>query len=224
MKQDVIRLENVSKIYDMGEEKIFALDEIDLNIEKNDFVSILGPSGSGKSTLLHILGLLDDPTSGKVFLDGVEINKLNEDTRAHLRGKKIGFVFQTFNLVPSLTVLENVALPAVIYEQDEYSAHSRATKILEKIGMGDRLLHYPGQLSGGQRQRVAIARALVNEPEIVLADEPTGNLDSKTGSEVLKMFRGLHEEGKTIAIITHDASITKITKRIIRIKDGKITG
>ena len=219
-----MRLEGVSKIYDMGEEEISALSEIDLNIEKNDFISILGPSGSGKSTLLHILGLLDDPTKGKVFLDRIQANKLNDNTRAHLRGKKIGFIFQTFNLVPSLTVLENVALPAVIYEKDEHLANAKAAEILKKIGMGDRLLHYPSQLSGGQRQRVAIARALVNEPEIILADEPTGNLDSKTGNEVLKIFIELYEEGKTIVIITHDASITKITKRIIRLKDGKIMG
>jgi putative ABC transport system ATP-binding protein len=172
--------------------------------------------------MLHVLGLLDTPTSGKLVLDGVDITKLSQKQLALLRGKKIGFIFQMFNLVPSLTVLENVTLPALIYEQDEKEATEKAKGILRKIGMEERMWHYPNQLSGGQRQRVAIARSLINDPDIILADEPTGNLDSKTGHEVLQMFHGLHKEGKTIMIVTHDANIAKITHRTIKIVDGKI--
>jgi len=219
---NLMKLEKVCKVYSMGEDKLFALNNVDLEIERGEFISILGPSGSGKSTLLHILGLLDEPTSGKITLDGIETHKLNEDERARLRGKKIGFIFQMFNLIPSLTVLENVTLPALIYEDSPKEAEAKALRTLEFIGMERRLNHYPNQLSGGQRQRVAIARALINDPEIIFADEPTGNLDSKTGKDVLDMFHSFHEQGKTIIIVTHDVSITKLTHRTIRIVDGKI--
>ena len=218
----VMRLEQVNKVYEMGDSKLYALKDVDLSIKKGEFMSVLGPSGSGKSTLLHILGLLDEPTSGEIYLDGVEVHKLDERERAHLRGRKIGFIFQMFNLIPSLTVLENVTLPALIYERSPSESEAKAMQVLNGIGMGERMRHYPSQLSGGQRQRVAIARALINDPEIILADEPTGNLDSKTGSEVLSMFHTLHEKGKTIIIVTHDANVAKITHRTIRVVDGKV--
>ena len=218
----ILKLENVSKIYERGTERIYALDTVNILIEKGAFLSVVGPSGSGKSTLLHIFGLLDEPSAGKVYVDGMDIAGIDENARSKLRGEKIGFVFQTFNLISTLTVLDNVALPAIVYNADENAAHEKARRILERIGMGDRLHHYPGQLSGGQRQRVAIARALVNNPGIILADEPTGNLDSKTGEEVIQLFRELNSEGKTIIIITHDANIAKKTEKRIRIMDGKI--
>jgi putative ABC transport system ATP-binding protein len=191
-------------------------------IKKGEFLSILGPSGSGKSTLLHIMGLLDSPTSGNRFIDGIETSRMSEDEQARVRGVKIGFVFQTFNLIPSLTALENVELPIMLCRGKCPGRKEMAADLLKKVGLGDRLDHHPNELSGGQRQRVAIARALVNEPEIILADEPTGNLDSKTGHEILMLLHGLHEQGKTVVIITHDQYITKVTDRVVRIRDGAI--
>ena len=220
--EPIMRLENVSKVYKMGEEKVYALNGINLDIHEGDLASVLGPSGSGKSTLLNMLGLLDPPSAGSIFLDGIETTKLSEKGLAAVRGKKIGFIFQMFNLIPSLNVIQNVMLPAVIYESDPVKTRQKATEILQKLGMGERLEHFPNQLSGGQRQRVAVARSLINDPEIILADEPTGNLDSKTGAEVLGMFKKLNEEGKTIIIVTHDLHVAKITRRTIKVVDGKI--
>jgi len=215
-------LKGVSKIYRMGEERVYALNDINLDIHRGDFASVLGPSGSGKSTLLNMLGLLDNPSEGSIYLDGIQTNKLSEKGLASVRGRKIGFIFQMFNLIPSLTVLQNVMMPAIIYEADPQKTRAQAEIILGRIGMGDRLLHYPNQLSGGQRQRVAIARSLINDPEIILADEPTGNLDQKTGDEVLRMFHTFHEGGKTIIIVTHDPHVAKVTHRTIRVVDGKL--
>ncbi len=223
MTREVMKLQDISKTYVMGEGiEVRALVDIDLIVRENSFMSILGPSGSGKSTLLHIMGLLDSPTSGQRYIDGVETSTMNEDEQAGIRGQKIGFVFQTFNLIPSLSALGNVELPLILRTSDGRRRRKMAVQFLERVGLGDRLHHLPGQLSGGQRQRVAIARALVNDPEIILADEPTGNLDSKTGHEILDIFEDLHKEGKTIIIITHDQYIAKQTKRMVRLKDGCI--
>ncbi len=220
--KEVLRLEDIRKVYRMGDSiTVEALKGVDMIIHQNELVSIIGPSGSGKSTLLHIMGLLDSPTSGKRYIDGIETSTMNDDEQARIRGEKIGFVFQTFNLIPSHTALENVELPLLLCRKQCRDRKSQAKALLERVGLGDRLDHLPSQLSGGQRQRVAVARALVNNPEVVLADEPTGNLDSKTGHEVLELFKELHKEGRTIIIITHDEYIAKTTKRIIRIRDGQ---
>ncbi|MCX8198040.1 MAG: ABC transporter ATP-binding protein [Candidatus Micrarchaeota archaeon] len=222
-KGALMQLIGVSKIYQMGEEKVYALRDVNMEIHEGEFTAILGPSGSGKSTLLNMLGLLDTPTTGKIILDGIDTTALSQKELAAVRGKKIGFIFQMFNLIPSLTVLQNVAMPAIIANQPKEKAFEKASAILEEIGMGNRLLHYPNQLSGGQRQRVAIARALINDPDIILADEPTGNLDSRTGHEVLRRFKELHDKGKTILIVTHDLEVAKITKRTIHVADGKVS-
>ena len=221
-KRAIIELQDVWKIYRMGDVEVPALQGLTLTIYPHEFVAIMGPSGSGKSTAMNMVGCLDVPTQGKVNLDGEDISRLAESDLAQIRGRKIGFIFQMFNLVPSLTVLENVTLPALIYESTPEEAEAKAMKTLEYIGMEERLEHYPNQLSGGQRQRVAIARALINDPEIIFADEPTGNLDTKTGRDVLEMFHEMHGQGKTIIIVTHDVGITKMTHRTIRIVDGKI--
>jgi putative ABC transport system ATP-binding protein len=219
----IIRLKDVKKMYQMEEVKVYALRSIDLEINKHEFVAIAGPSGSGKSTLLHMIGCLDRPSSGKIFLNGTDISELNDSELARLRGKEIGFVFQTFNLYPTLTALENVELPMMIIEKDEKYMRKRALDLLKDVGLVERADHLPSQLSGGERQRVAIARALSTEPALILADEPTGNLDSKTGGEIIDMLVDINERlGTTVVLITHDIHIAQHADRIIQIKDGEI--
>jgi len=207
----------------MGKVEVQALKDVDLRIKKEEFVAIIGPSGSGKSTLLHMIGVLDRPTSGKIYLDGTNISKLNDSELARLRGKKIGFVFQFFNLYSTLTAQENIELPMLILECDKDEREIKTSKLLKTVGLEKRAEHLPSQLSGGERQRVAIARALANDPPLLLADEPTGNLDSKTGLEIMKFFDKLQEDEKvTIVMVTHESHIAEYAERIIYLKDGKI--
>ena len=220
--KSIIKLDKVSKIYQLDSVKVEALHEVSLDIKEKEFVSIMGASGSGKSTLLHLIGTLDKPTKGAVYLDGTDISKMNQETLARTRGKKIGFVFQFFNLYPSLTAQENVELPMIIHEISSSDRKKISKELLKKIGLDERINHYPSQLSGGERQRVAIARALANNPDVILADEPTGNLDSKTSIELMEVFTKLNKEGKTIVMITHEKNIASFSKRIIHVKDGKI--
>ncbi|HEV2208334.1 MAG TPA: ABC transporter ATP-binding protein [Verrucomicrobiae bacterium] len=218
----LVELRNVSKIYRLGEEEIRALDDVSLEIEGGEFISIIGPSGSGKSTLMHILGCLDSPTKGTIKLDGVMIERASARELATLRNRKIGFVFQFFNLLPKLTVLQNVELPMIYSGVGARERRDRGMAALESVGMANRARHRPSQLSGGQQQRAAIARALVNSPRIVFADEPTGNLDSHTGEAILQLFRDLSRQGRTIVLVTHDPEIAAVTPRRIEIRDGKI--
>lgn len=219
-----VDLKGVNKVYEINEELNFqALDDINLQIKKGELLAVVGPSGSGKSTLMNILGLLDRPTNGKYFLDGSDTSKLKDHALATLRNRKIGFIFQNFNLLNRTSALENVALPLIYSGVGTAERHARAKKMLEMVGLGDKLNSHPNQLSGGQQQRVAVARALVTDPEIILADEPTGNLDSKTGDEIMALLKNLNKEGKTIILITHSNEIAKKAKRVIQIKDGKVT-
>ncbi|MDD2655408.1 MAG: ABC transporter ATP-binding protein [Candidatus ainarchaeum sp.] len=222
MVREIIKLDRVSKFYRMGDSRVDALRELSLTIHENDYMAVFGPSGSGKSTLLHMMGLLDIPSSGRVLVDGKDVSQLPENALARIRGKKIGFIFQVFNLVPSLSALENVALPMMIYGVPKYEREKRAEELLVSLDMGNRVKHLPGELSGGQRQRVAIARSLANDPEVILADEPTGNLDSKTGEEVVDIFNRFHHDGKTLVVVTHDPDIARNTDEIVRIRDGTI--
>ena len=223
MKKKVIKLENVWKTYKMGKVEVNALQGLDFHVEEGEFVAIMGPSGSGKSTAVNMIGCLDVPTKGKIMLEQHDISKLSESELAQIRGRKIGFIFQQFNLIPTLTALENVMLPMIFQGIDEKERTKRAAKLLELVGLGDRVNHKPTELSGGQQQRVAIARALANNPDVVIADEPTGNLDSKTGANVLEFLQNFHRKaGKTIVMVTHDASLAKIAERTEFLKDGKI--
>lgn len=222
--KSVIKMEKVSKIYHLDTVELQALHEVNLEIKHGEFVSIMGASGSGKSTLLHLIGALDIPTKGNVYVNGINIASISDDKLARLRGKTIGFIFQFFNLYPSLTIRENVELPMMIIEDDKKNMKKKSMELLKKVGLEDRTDNYPSQLSGGQRQRVAIARALANNPDMILADEPTGNLDSKSGIEIMKIFTKLNREGKTIVMVTHEKSLSKYSKRLIRVKDGQIVG
>jgi putative ABC transport system ATP-binding protein len=218
----LVELRNVSKIYRLGDEEIRALDDVTLDIDEGEFISIIGPSGSGKSTLMHILGCLDSPTKGTIQLDGIMIQNASSRQLAALRNRKIGFVFQFFNLLPKLSVVQNVELPMIYSGISAKERRRRAMASLEAVDMANRARHRPSQLSGGQQQRAAIARALVNNPRIVFADEPTGNLDSHTGDAILALFRRLSQEGRTIVLVTHDPEIAAVTPRRIEIRDGKI--
>ena len=218
----ILRVENVIKEYKMNGFAVKALNGVSLTINPGEFVAITGPSGSGKSTLMHLIGCLDIPTSGKIFLESHFVSKLSERRLAEIRNQKIGFVFQSFNLLARTSALENVVLPLTYTGIPEDKANQKAKESLEKVGLGDRLDHYPNQLSGGQQQRVAIARALVTNPAMILADEPTGNLDSKSGVEIMKIFKDLNKLKKTIVLVTHDNSVAKQADRIIRLKDGKV--
>ena len=219
----IVQTENLTKIYGTGETAVTALDHLSLAVETGEFVAVMGPSGCGKSTLLHLVGGLDRPTAGRVMLDGQDIAQLDDNTLTELRRRKMGFVFQFFNLIPVLTALENAALPLILDGIKPEQAHARATQWLERMGLNDRLHSRPDQLSGGQQQRVAIARALVAEPALILADEPTGNLDSQSGREILDILHRLHEEqGLTVVMVTHDEAIGREARRVIRLKDGKI--
>ena len=224
MKKSLIRLENVWKIYQMGEVKVEALRGLSFEVSQGEFVAIQGPSGSGKSTAMNMVGALDYPTHGKVYLDGRDISRLSESELATIRGRKIGFIFQQFNLLASLTAVENVAMPMMFQGIPEGSRFGRAKMLLERVGLGDRISHKPAELSGGQQQRVAIARSLANNPEVILADEPTGNLDSKTGKAIMDFLRELNREGKTIVMITHDEHLAREAQRVEFLKDGAITG
>lgn len=222
MDQEIIRLENVSKNYVLERVVIPALKNVTLSVNKNEYVALMGPSGSGKSTLMNVLGCLDTLSSGKYFLNGTDVSHMSDDELAVIRNKEIGFVFQTFNLLPRMTALENVALPLVYNGTNRTNRTNKASQMLDAVGLADRKEHKPNEMSGGQKQRVAIARALINSPSIILADEPTGNLDSKTSYEIMSILDKIHKEGNTVIIVTHEEDISRFAHRIIRMKDGEV--
>ena len=218
----MIKIDHLRKSYQTGSVEVRALDDVSFHIRENEFVAIMGPSGSGKSTLMNILGCLDQPTSGNYKLNGQEVSQMNDDDLARVRNRDIGFVFQTFHLQPRLDAVRNVMLPLRYSEVDKIKAQQMATQMLERVGLGARLEHRPSELSGGQRQRIAIARALVNQPKIIFADEPTGNLDSKTSVEIMELFTELHQSGQTIVLVTHEPEIAQYAQKVIHMRDGKI--
>ena len=222
MAAAIIQLDKLSKTYEMGATQVKALEEVSLTIGKGDYIAIMGPSGSGKSTLMNLIGCLDTPTQGSYVLNGREVATLDDNALAEIRNKEIGFIFQTFNLLARTNALQNVELPLIYAGLPRQERHKRAEEALVSVGLGDRMHHKPNELSGGQRQRVAVARALVNKPSILLADEPTGNLDSKTGEEIMELFTELNKAGNTIILVTHEEDIALRARRIVRLKDGKI--
>jgi ABC-type antimicrobial peptide transport system, ATPase component len=217
----IIKLEDITKVYQTKDVETIALEKINLEVEEGEFLSVMGPSGCGKSTLLNVMGLLDISTKGKVIIDGIETNRMKDGTMAEFRNKTLGFIFQSFHLVNSLNVLDNVELPLLYRKSTEKSRRELAKEVLSKVGLSHRMKHFPSQLSGGQCQRVAIARAIVGKPKIILADEPTGNLDSKMGEEIMGLLHKLNQEGTTIIMVTHDEHIAKATQRIVRFFDGR---
>ncbi|MCT4623378.1 MAG: ABC transporter ATP-binding protein [Schleiferiaceae bacterium] len=219
----MISIKALKRDFALGNQIVKVLKGIDLEVNKNEYVALMGPSGSGKSTLMNLIGCLDTPTSGTYVLNNNDVSELSDDELAEIRNREIGFVFQTFNLLPRSTALDNVALPLVYAGQDKAKREARATEVLTQVGLSDRMDHRPNQLSGGQRQRVAVARAMVNKPSIILADEPTGNLDSKTSVEIMKLFDEIHKQGNTIILVTHEEDIAEHAERIIRLTDGLIT-
>ncbi len=221
-KTPVIEIDHLKRSYQMGDQTVQALRDVSLTIYKNEYVALMGPSGSGKSTLMNMLGCLDTPSSGTYILNGKNVSSLTDDELAEIRNKEIGFVFQTFNLIPRLSALDNVALPLVYAGISKSKRHEKALHVLESVGLGTRVDHKPNELSGGQRQRVAVARALVNDPSIILADEPTGNLDSKTSIEIMGLFEEIHRQGNTVILVTHEPDIAQHAHRIVRIKDGVV--
>ena len=221
-EDSVITIRALRKVYDLGKTQVVALDGIDMEVGSNEYVAIMGPSGSGKSTLMNIIGCLDTPTGGSYHLAGEPVDEMGDDELAHIRNRRIGFIFQSFNLLPRTTILRNVELPLVYSGLNRAERIRRAAQALEKVGLKDRMMHQPNELSGGQRQRVAIARALVNAPSILLADEPTGNLDSRTGEEIMALFEELYQQGHTLLVVTHEDTIAAHARRCVRLKDGLI--
>ncbi len=222
VRKEVIRIENLKKYYQLGSQQVKALDGVDISIYKNEYVAIMGPSGSGKSTLMNILGCLDTPTAGTYILNGTDVSQMGDNALAQVRNREIGFVFQSFNLLPRYNSLENVALPLIYAGISASERVKRAKDALLAVGLGERMDHKPAELSGGQRQRVAVARALINNPSIILADEPTGNLDTKTSIEIMKLFEQIYKQGNTVIVVTHEEDIAMHARRIIRLRDGVV--
>lgn len=220
--EEIIKIKGIKKYYKVGTQEVRALDGVDLTIYRNEYVAIMGPSGSGKSTMMNILGCLDSPTSGSYILNGTDVSKMNDNDLAVVRNKEIGFIFQSFNLLPRYNAIDNVALPLIYAGETRANREQRAKEALMSVDLGDRMHHKPNELSGGQRQRVAVARALINKPSIILADEPTGNLDTKTSVDIMKLFEEIHSKGNTVIIVTHEEDIAKHARRIVRLRDGLV--